>query len=567
MELNANRYNMIKANSKPPSDCDRSFNGSAYLKSAVVVVIGAMMLLWIALFNGQPFFFFGDTPTYVREIDTLVVRAFGPRFATPWTLADVAQTSGPRFAASPTSHETRVNKALPPNSIGLALPQVKHTNSADSGVVLAGKSVYYGALLYMGELAGGFWLSVFGQALVVAYVIFILAVRCYSLSLAGFLISITTIASISTVSFFVAFLMPDIFAGVTILVTAILIAFWDNLKRFERVFLALILAFAVMAHVTHLLICGAMLGIYIVVNALSRFTYRRFRVGAVATIAACVAVGLLGELAFNLAVYKVFGVPPIRPPFVMARLIDMGPGYEYLKDNCSDASFTVCQFLEQLPLPNTETFLWSHDPGVGIFAPASPEIKRALGEEQYKFAIRVLMFDPIGVTLDLLRNGLRQLGTFGLEEFHYHDHTGTNLRDVLPAEHYSKMQNTILYQYSWPARVFTIVDYFFVTLSLMLIAAVSAIRINRRVGERFWIQLDACRLLPAWFFATVAVGIVVNALICGDFSEIHDRYQARVIWLIPLTAVLLLVRCVQYGSALPSRIESNSLSSPTRQSP
>jgi len=423
-----------------------------------------------------------------------------------------------------------------------AKPRAGHVISLENGVVLSGRSVFYGALLYIGELAGGFWLSVLAQALVVSYVIFILAVRCYGLSLTAFLVSIGAIASISTVSFFVGLLMPDIFAGVTILVTAILFAFWDNLKRNERIILALILAYAVMTHLTHLVVCIAMLGTYFIANVLLGFSYQRFRVGACVAISACVAVGILGELSFNFAVSKTIGVPPLRPPFVMARLIEMGPGYEYLKDNCSKSSLTVCQFLERLPAP-AETFLWSNDARAGVFALASPEVKRALGEEQYTFAIRVLMFDPIGVAVNLLRNAVRQLGRFGLMEFYYCDRCVKGIRDELPAEYWSKMRTTVAFRYSWFSRDFAIVDYIFGMLSLMSLALVAVLNYGQGVG-RCALLVETCPRLHGWFFAALAVGIGANAVICGNFSTVHDRYQARVIWLIPLAMVLLLAQCV-----------------------
>jgi hypothetical protein len=521
------------------------------------VIIGAMMLMWIALVNGQPFFLFGDTATYVREADAAVVWAFGPRFATPWTTSDVIRAFDRGFDTSPIATKPQLNEPLRPDWDVLPQRRAGHVISLQDGIVLAGRSFYYGVLLYIGELAGGFWLSVLGQALVVAYVIFILAVRCYGLSLAAFLILIGTLALISTAPFFVGLLMPDIFAGVTILVTAILIAFWGNLKRYERIVLALILTFAVMTHPTHLMVCVVMLGIYVIANALRGFSFQRFRVGAVVVISACVAAGILAELSFNFFVAKVIGVPPIRPPFIMARLIEMGPGYEYLKTHCSDPVFTVCRFLDQLP-QRTETFLWSSGASVGVFPLASPETKRALGEEQYAFAIRVLMFDPVGVTVSLLRYGLHQLGTFGLAEFYYCDECATEIRDSLPAEHWSRMQHAVAFHHSWPSRAFTIVDHFFVILSLMLLTAVAAFHFNRGVDRRA-LQVEACRLLPGWFFVAVAVGIGANALICGGFSVVHDRYQARVIWLLPLVALLLLARFVQYGSAWPNpRSESSS---------
>jgi hypothetical protein len=37
-------------------------------------------------------------------------------------------------------------------------------------------------------------------------------------------------------------------------------------------------------------------------------------------------------------------------------------------------------------------------------------------------------------------------------------------------------------------------------------------------------------------------GVVANAAVTGILSTPHDRYQARVIWLIPLLAMIVLLR-------------------------
>jgi hypothetical protein len=40
-------------------------------------------------------------------------------------------------------------------------------------------------------------------------------------------------------------------------------------------------------------------------------------------------------------------------------------------------------------------------------------------------------------------------------------------------------------------------------------------------------------------FFWITAGIVLNATICGGISAIESRYQARVVWLIPLVALLM----------------------------
>jgi hypothetical protein len=45
---------------------------------------------------------------------------------------------------------------------------------------------------------------------------------------------------------------------------------------------------------------------------------------------------------------------------------------------------------------------------------------------------------------------------------------------------------------------------------------------------------------PRWllFCAVIFFGVLGNAIVCGALSAPRDRYQARVIWLVPLVALL-----------------------------
>ena len=47
----------------------------------------------------------------------------------------------------------------------------------------------------------------------------------------------------------------------------------------------------------------------------------------------------------------------------------------------------------------------------------------------------------------------------------------------------------------------------------------------------------------------VLYGIVLNAAVCGILSGPFPRYQARVIWLVPMIAVLSLMALRRYGGA------------------
>ena len=497
------------------------------------------MLLLVTVVNGQPFFY-PDTSNYVRAPDAAVVWLFGERFATSWTSADVIKMFGRRSA-------DRVPSKSPPTSDSAGSTserstsqnaQDPHTNSLDRNIIIYGRSAYYGALLYLGTVTGGFWFSVFTQALVVSYLIFILAVRCFRLPTSAFVLTIVILSFFSTVPFFVGFLMPYIFAAVTIMVTGIFIVYWDHIRPPERIVLAIILAFSLLSHETHVLICVLMLFAYGIATLSYRFRVRYSHIASIVTLFACILVGIFGQIAFGTVVKKITGISPIRPPLITARFINLGPGYQYLKANCSDPSFAVCQFLARLPV-GTDSFIWSPDPQVGIFTPAASDVKRALADEQFSFAMNVFRFDPFGLVLAMLTVGGHQMITFGLIEFKGAENW-KSFSDV-PALFVSKMRETIASKHAWIVDMISVLDYVVVVLSCLIL--ITAGVIFAKQGTRYFLSPRVSDNWPSKFLfcAVIGIGVVANAFICASFSTVHNHYQARVIWLIPLLAVLVVV--------------------------
>jgi len=196
---------------------------------AVLTVLG----IWPALTNGQPFFY-ADTTTYVRGADLAIAKALGSRFATAWA-KDQRRTMGIQTAATPSEPAAAQQRAT-------------------QRVVLAGRSIIYGALLYLGAVTGGMWLSIIVQAFVAVYLLFLFVVRTLRLYFRHFLVSCGVLLLASPLPFCVSILMPDIFAGLLILGFAILATSWERLSNTERTITGAVLLFSVASHTTHVIL-------------------------------------------------------------------------------------------------------------------------------------------------------------------------------------------------------------------------------------------------------------------------------------------------------------------------
>jgi len=466
--------------------------------------LAVLLLLWPAIYNGQPFFF-SDTTAYVRGADAAIEKATG--LTTPWT-----SPTSPDSASAREEGETSVDVVAAPRSV----------SSVHDKTVLSGRSIYYGALLYLGEVTGGFWFSVAIQAAMLTLAVG-LSLRALGLrSGRQAAISIGVIALLTPAAFFASYLMPDMFAGISILACSALIALPQQ-TRASRLGWFVLLAAALCFHASHVLLAGGLLFLGGVLQFFTRVSGRWTSLGL---IAAALVVAILAERMFGMAVQHFVGAPPIRPPFLMARVIDDGPGYRYLKATCPDNGFKVCAFVDRMPAASDE-FLWSFDPTRGVFAASDGPTRRALSAEQLRFAAAVVAWDPLGQLTASTLGFLKQLRLMSLPEFVYDDLMRSGFENKVPAEHLERMRDTRAWHEAIPWNAFGLVGWITFLVALGFLIWRIAIRRDR---------MDV-RLLT--LIVLVMLGILLNAAICGVLSTPHDRYQARIAWLIPFCALLL----------------------------
>ena len=488
---------------------------------------------WVALINGQPFFM-ADTSAYVREPDFAAVYFLGPKFATSWTQDRTLQ--GRNNAVPQTAHRDD-----PP------------LNSPFEGSILAGRSIYYGALLYLGHLTSYFWLSVFLQAAIFLYLSYTLVITCLRMSFLTFVGLTLAILIAAPVSFFISFLMPDVFASFLILAMIIFVGFLNVIGTRDKVIISGIILYSALAHTSHLLLLvflGFLFGCAWFFNRRkAKLADEKFPQRAIILFALILA-GLLSELGFAYAARHTIGVEPIRPPFVMARLIADGPGYNFLLKNCATKPYAVCRFIERLPIP-VDAFLWSADPVRGVFGVADLPTRRALSSEQISFALDVFRSDPVGVISHATVNFVRQLIKVGVNEFFPTKSQLQYLKGKMPASYFEQLLRSPIVFHDWILTLANSWYSFFYYLSLTGLVSVWVswpwLSFPNK-SERF--------PQPQWSYVlTIAVmAIFVNAAICGTLSEPHPRYQTRIAW-IPLF-VLLLTIAKLWEAVSPSKNKS-----------
>ncbi|MEJ7930652.1 hypothetical protein WG922_11765 [Ramlibacter sp. AN1015] len=514
------------------------------LRYAFVLLAAACLLALVAVWNGHPFMY-ADTPTYLRGAEMGATKIVGPNRLPAWVPADrTAPSAGvetrqqqqqqPQPTAAADAHGEDAG-VIPMEAVAPA----GSISSVEDKIVLAGRSVYYGALLYLSFLAGSLWLTVLVHGLCVAWVLHLVMVRLWRLPTTAFFATLAVLTVASPLAAFTGLLMPDVFAGLSILCIAVLGVYWDRVGRGTRWGLAALLLFSLAGHGSHVALAVLLLAGAFVLRWMGRWQAVSLRGLGVA--AACVAGALVAEAAFNLAVTRALGAPPLRLPHLTGRLIDMGPGTDYLRRHCATTKFAACAYVSNYPTEWT-AFLFSTDPDKGAFALADAANKRRISEEQLDLAMAVLWHDPVGVLSGIGADIVRQVVLFqvditGIGTDHLPMYAGR-----VPESVFEGLQRSRTLDTHAAHDFFTTLTYASVGASLLLAGALAWRR--RQAGGGATAHAG-----PPGFhaFAWVAVaGVLGNAVVCAAFASSFERFQSRVIWIVPFLALSWLALALQH---------------------
>lgn len=477
------------------------------LTAVISFVCVSLALLWPPLVNGEPFFM-PDTTTYMRGADAGIYKLTGMR--TEWTDEFLA-----RYGSEPASSAPTAEASVPPGS-------------QEPPVTLSGRSVYYGLLLYMGRLLGSFWLVAIGQAVLTATCIILTIRKLRGEIGARFRVREAAIwgvglAVLTPVGYFAGYLMPDLFAALGLLALAHLISFWRRDSTKLRAFWLFVLAAALLVHSANILVLAALAALAMAVYALRLLPLGRTQFIA---IAGAFLVAFAGQAVFSWAVVRTTGAPPVRPPFMSARMIDDGPGYRYLAENCPASGFLMCRVLN-LESKNSDVLLWSLDPSQGLFMALPREEQRRVAAEDRRLALSIIANRPIEVLGSWISGFSRQLTHFGLTEFNYHKSNRDRYRDKLPPQVFDHTRRSAAYTQTMPVRFIELISIPVIILSVL------AILWKLRSFER----RDGRLSRVAVFLLVILGGIMLNAAVCGILSSPKGRYQMRIVWVLPLVAI------------------------------
>jgi len=338
------------------------------------------------------------------------------------------------------------------------------------------------------------------------------------------------LAGLTSLPFYVAYLMPDIFAPILLLMAATLAAFAPRMTWPERIFAVSYGVAAATTHPSHLLIAVVLLPA--VALAALIVSGRRWWIATALT--GLIALGAMAErVVFTTAVKYIRNAEVVYQPFLVIRVIADGPGYRYLQDSCPDPDISTCALYDILrksdnPLRLTAShIMFETDPDLGSYKLLDAAQQKRIADDQIGFFLDVLIARPVDTIQAFIRNTLLQAGVYNsIRQTIPNAETLDGLfrmTDLAPPS----LRETRLYD---TRRELAWLDPFH-----RLIYGVALIVIA-------YLCLTPYRRPPLEmriFVLMVLAGILANALVNGGISQPSDRYGARVIFLLPLAAGLL----------------------------
>jgi hypothetical protein len=391
------------------------------------------------------------------------------------------------------------------------------------GYLVPSRAVVYGLILLAGAPANFWPVLVLQSALTVWVLHLVLRVHGYGRPWILFAV-VASLCALTTLPWLNAILLTDIFCGIGVLGLYLIMLHGDALRRAEYIGLIALIAVAGATHsATYALLLALFAGMLILHTRLdSPITLSRLCDGGIA-----LALGAMLVFVANWGVSGRLAWTPGGAALSFGRMLQDGIVTRYLNDRCPDPRFKLCDYRNELPL-DADAFFWGNPifDKLGRFA--------GLGQEMQTIALESAAAYPglqfTSVVADTARQLIEVRSGEGVLNTIWHTYAIIEKFTpwAVPRMQAAHQQRGELH--------FEAINALHYPLALLALAALPAIILLLR-RERF----AAVRELAA----TVAVAVLANAAICGVFSNPHDRYGARIVWLASLTLLLALVTALR----------------------
>lgn len=465
-------------------------SGAPYLNGVglCVAALAALVLCWPMLVAGGPLFY-ADTYAYAAQGNSAIEVA-GERIAG-------------LFGNAPSAGEADGGEAGVQGDAG----------DGDGGATKLRSVAYSIYLAFAIKTPLGFVLACILQGAAVLWMFFVLVPPLDPSRQRRAAISFALVAAFTSLPWFVSYAMPDLLAAMIPVFYVAMLGRDETLAHWQLFALVALTTGAVLAHYGHLPLAAA-LGVLVIGW---RWFERSLRPMTIILCLLPVLLGALGNFTTGKVATGEASIAPKRLPILLARSIDDGPARWYLEDACPTAGYAMCDLFENEIPANIHDFLWAEEG----YAGATDAQVEAIRAEENTILIEAFRRYPVEQTRALFGNAALQTVAVGTGEL-------WTLPPGSPPLDPAVLQGVVLETDDPALRPFDIV------LPLATAAALLAL------GLAWWRGLlDRSQTLAAML---VLAALAINAAIFGGLSAPVDRYQSRMVWLVPALLAVFAIR-------------------------
>jgi hypothetical protein len=382
------------------------------------------------------------------------------------------------------------------------------------------RSLTYGFFLkFMSYNGLSLWLVIFFQAIIISFLIFTLIRQLFKHNgYLLFIISIILLSFLTSLSFLVCSIMPDIFTSIALLSVAIILI--GNLPKNTLCFIYFIFLLSCGMHISHLMMYCVILFILLIFKKYifnKQLFPGRTRKIITMLILLIISVFTMGHALSN-----------SKHVFLFGAMVEHGIIKQYLEDNCETKHYKMCAYKDSLPKKAWE-FVWSGDSPlykIGGWDDGKSEmleiINNTLTKPKYIWMNILASIDATFEQLSLFK-AMDGYGEFIGEDNLVYMEVKNNFNSEIKQYSNSKQNQGKIDSIEVWNNIFN--GIIFISIFIIIILFIIC---------RYLFSAPIKSLIILFM-----IGILVNAWDCGTFANAIDRLGCRMIWLIPLLGLIV----------------------------
>jgi hypothetical protein len=395
-------------------------------------------------------------------------------------------------------------------------------------LVIWDKPHVYGPLLHAFHWRVTLWLPAIAQGVMISWLLWLTQRALRGRATAAIhLAACAGAALLTTAPFTIALLMPDVFAPAVLLALLLLAFARDALARGEAIGLHAVAAIGIATHLSHLPLAAAVI-------LLALLLTRRFAPALRVALPLAAAIAIL--LVTNLWGHGRATLSPHGATFALARLQADGPASAVIRERCPAAGWYLCAFADRLPM-DSDVFLWSPDSPVNRAPDGTPRFLGGalLSAEAGAIVGETLRSRPLAVARAMAGNTIAQLFAARAGDTLGNDHLAAAVRpriaEGFPPRELAAYDGALQPRGALAAATAPLL---WPHAPFLWLGAVLA-------GIAWWRAARGSDLRRLGLVVGILVGVTANAFATGALSKPHLRYEARILWLMPVVGALALL--------------------------